>query len=467
MIARCGLKAGGQFAGSRTVARLRPAASLFGKSFLGLVTFGLIALSTPAQAMKIQTIKSPGGIEAWLVEEHAVPMMALRFAFEGGSAQDPNGKEGVANFLSAMLDEGAGDIKSREFQEQEEELAMQMRFEDAKDAFYGSVQVLTANRDKSMELLRLALTKPRFDADAVARIKQQLLANLVYAERDPDKVAAREWYAVAFAGHPYARPSNGTEATITSIGSADLEAYRKRTFAKENLKVVVVGDIDPASLGKLLDEVFGGLPAKAELTPVPATEPVSGGRQKIVEMNVPQSVAVFGLGAMPRKDPDFLPAFVLNQIVGGGGFASRLMEEVREKRGLAYSVYSYLQPFRHTSIFTGGVATRNDAIKQSLDVIRDELKRMAEDGPTEVELANAKSYLTGSYALRFDTNNKIASQLLGLYEEGYGIDYVDKRNAMIEAISMDDIKRVAKRLLKADNLIITVVGKPEKMEDRG
>lgn len=466
MIARCGSKTGGIFAGGLDVGRLGLASGLLGKSVLGLTAFLVIALSTPAQAMKIQQIKSPGGIEAWLVEEHAVPMMALRFAFDGGSSQDPVGKEGVANFLSAMLDEGAGDIKSREFQELEEELAMRMRFEDAKDSFYASVEVLTANRDKSMELLRLALTKPRFDADAVARIKQQLLASLVYAQRDPEKVAAREWYAVAFAGHPYARPASGTEASVASIGSADLEAYRKRTFAKDNLKVVAVGDIDAATLGKLLDEVFGGLPDKAELTPVPATEPVSGGRQKIYEMNVPQSVAMFGLAAMPRKDPDFLAAFVLNQIVGGGGFASRLMEEVREKRGLAYSVYSYLQPYRHTSIFSGGVATRNDAIKQSLDVIRTELERMSEDGPTETELANAKSYLTGSYALRFDSNNKIASQLLGLYQDDFSPDYVDKRNAMVEAITLDDIKRVAKRLLQADDLIVTVVGKPVGMKDR-
>jgi zinc protease len=467
MIARCGSTAGGLLAGAHGAGRLWLTRNLAVRSFVGLAAVLFVALTTPAQAMKIQKVKSPGGIEAWLVEEHAVPMMALRFAFEGGSSQDPVGKEGVANFLSAMLDEGAGDIKSREYQELEEELAMRMRFEDSKDSFYGSVEVLTANRDKSMELVRLALTKPRFDADAVARIKQQLLASLVYAERDPEKVAAREWYAVAFAGHPYARPANGTEASLGSIGSADLEAYRKRTFARDNLKVVAVGDIDSATFGKLLDEVFGGLPEKAELTPVPATDPVSGGRQKIYEMNVPQSVAMFGLAAMPRKDPDFMAAFVLNQIVGGGGFASRLMEEVREKRGLAYSVYSYLQPFRHTSIFTGGVATRNDAIKQSLDVIRAELKRMAEDGPTDTELANAKSYLTGSYALRFDTNNKIASQLLGLYQDDFGTDYVDKRNAMVEAVSMEDIKRVAKRLLQADNLIVTVVGKPAKMEDRG
>ncbi|MCC7251128.1 MAG: insulinase family protein [Hyphomicrobium sp.] len=418
-----------------------------------------LSFARPAHAMKIQEVTSPGGVKAWLVEAHENPLLALKFSFEGGNSQDPQGKEGLANFLSAMLDEGAGDITSSEFQEQMENLAMRMRYEDSRDGFYGNFETLTQNRDESVKLLKLALTKPRFDTDAVERIRGQLLANLVYADRDPEKVAAKEWFAVAFAGHAYARPSQGTAETVKGITRDDLEGYRKRIFARSNLKVVAVGDITPAELGKLLDEVFGELPETADLAPVPLTTPAKG-VEKWVEMSVPQSVAVFGLPAMPRKDPDFMAAFVLNQLIGGGGFASRLMEEVREKRGLAYSVYSYLQPFKHTSILSGGVATRADAITQSLDVIRKELKHIADEGPTPDEWENAKKYLIGSYALRFDTNSKIASQLLGLLEDDFGPDYIDNRNKMIEAITLDDAKRVAKRLLQSDGLIVTIVGRP-------
>ncbi|MBL8846119.1 MAG: insulinase family protein [Hyphomicrobium zavarzinii] len=420
----------------------------------------VLTFSRPAHAMKIEVVKSPGGIQAWLVEAHENPLLALKFSFEGGNSQDPEGKDGVANFVSAMLDEGAGDIQASDFQEQMESLAMRMRYEDSRDAFYGNFETLTQNRDESAKLLKLALTKPRFDQDAVERIRGQLLANLVYADRDPEKVAAKEWFAVAFAGHSYSRPSQGTEATVNAITRDDLEAYRKRIFARSNLKVVAVGDITPEQLGKLLDDVFGDLPEKASLAPVPLTKPAAGGKEKWISMDVPQSVAVFGLPAMPRKDPDFMAAFVLNQLIGGGGFASRLMEEVREKRGLAYSVYSYIQPFRHTSILTGGVATRADAIQQSLDVIRKELKHVADEGPTPTEFENAKKYLIGSYALRFDTNSKIASQLLGLLEDDFGPEYIDNRNKMIEAITLDDAKRVAKRLLDTDNLIVTIVGQP-------
>jgi zinc protease len=418
-------------------------------------------LSAKAHAMKIQHVRSPGGIDAWLVQEHAVPLLALRFVFDGGSSQDPLGKDGLANFLSAMMDEGAGDLDSQKYQERMEELAFRMGFEDARDGFYGSFETLSTNRDPSIEMLRLAVNKPRFDADAVERVRKQLLSGLQFAAKNPNRVAGKAWSARAFAGHPYGRPTDGTPESIASMTRDDLEGFRKRTFARDNLKVVAVGDIDAAQLGALLDKVFGDLPAKADLVPVAATTPAAKERVEVVEMDVPQSVVQFGMQGIDRDDPDFMPAFVLNQILGGGGFASRLTEEVREKRGLAYSVYSYIQPYRRASIFAGGVATKNEEVGRSLDVIRAELKRMASEGPTEKELQNAKDYLTGSFALRFDTNAKIANQLLGFLFEGYGIDYIDKRNALVTAVTLEQVKRVAGRLLKADDLIVTVVGKPQ------
>ena len=453
-------------------ARSEPAKSVVAQATSGPaaapppVNPGPTASATPpaAKKMNIKEITSPGGIKAWLVEEHAVPLLALRFVFDGGNSQDPAGKEGVANFITAMMDEGAGDLTAARFQERMEELAVRMSFEDGKDAFYGNFETLTANRAPALDMLRLALTKPRFDQDAVERIRNQLLANLAFAAKNPQHVASKAWYEVAFAGHAYGRPASGTAESVKAIQPADLEAYRKRTFGRDTLRVVAVGDIDEKTLAAALDHVFGELPAKAELIPVASTAPQKAEKLKIVEMDVPQSVVQFGLVGLSRKDPDFIPAFVMNQILGGGGFASRLTEEVREKRGLAYSVYSYLQPYRWSSTFGGGVATKNEAVKESIDVIRAELARMATDGPTETELANSRSYLTGSFALRFDTNAKIANQLLWMLHEDMGIDYVSKRNALIEAVTMADVKRAAARILKVDDLFITVVGKPKGLE---
>jgi zinc protease len=428
----------------------------------------LLLILTPArtaQAMKIESVRSPGGIEAWLVQESAVPMMALRFAFSGGSTQDPVGKEGVSNMVAALLDEGAGDLEATAFQQRLEDIAARLSFDDGKDTFFGSFQTLTANRDKAVELLRLAVTAPRFDAAAIERIRKQVQAGIVYDERDPEKVAGRAWFEIAYPGNVYGRPASGTMASVAAIGADDLRTFHRRTLARSNLHVVAVGDITPADLGRLLDRVFGELPATADLVDIPRSQPVTGGAKRVIDMDVPQSVAFFGMGAMSRKDPDFIPAFVLNHILGGGGFASRLMTEVREKRGLAYSVYSYIQPFTHTSVFAGGVATKNEAIARSLDVIRAELTRMAAEGPSEAELRNAKDYLIGSYALRFDTNAKIATQLLGLKTDGFEKDYVEKRNGLIEAVTMDDVRRVARALLRTDNMIVTVVGKPEGMPE--
>ena len=338
-----------------------------------------------------------------------------------------------------------------------------MSFSQGRDSFYGNFQTLSENLDAAANLLTLAITKPRFEESAVERIRKQLIASLAFAAKNPNQVAGLAWSETAFPNHPYGRPAKGTPETVGAITPADLHAYRDRVFAKSNLKVAVVGDISEARLGTLLDEVFGGLAEKAELTGIADIQP-SAGTIAVIEMPVPQSVAIFGAKGLARNDPDFVTAFVMNHILGGGGFASKLMEEVREKRGLAYSVYSYLQPYDSAAIFAGSVATKNEKLGESLDVIRAEIKQMAEQGPSQTELDNAKSYLTGSYALRFDTSAKIASQLLGIQQEDLGIDYVNTRNDQISAIILDDIKRVAKRLLKPDNLIIAVVGKPEGLD---
>src|SRR5262245_30610575 len=353
-------------------------------ALLALLLATAVTTLTPgrALAMKVQQIKSPGGITAWLVEEKSVPLIAMRFAFDGGSSQDPAGKEGLANFIAGMLDEGAGDLNSKQFQESMEELAMRMSFDDGRDAFYGSFETLNENRDRAVELLTLAINKPRFDVDAVERMRGQFLASLASAQRDPTRVAAEEWMARAFPGHPYGRPANGTPQSVAKITKADLADFRARIFARDTLRVAVVGDIDAKALGVMLDKIFGALPAAAKLTPVASVELKPDQKLKVVDMGVPQSVARFGLPAMARADKDFIPAFVLNNIVGGG-FASRLYAEVREKRGLAYGVDTSIVPLKRSSIFIGSVATKNEEIAQSLEIIRNEFKRVAADGVTE------------------------------------------------------------------------------------
>lgn len=431
------------------------------------IAFAITGAISSAQAMNIQRVVSEKGIEAWLVEDHSLPLVSMQFAFKGGSSQDPAGKAGVAYFVASMLDEGAGDLDSQAFQQRMEELAMRLDFNASADHMTGSFQALTKNRDESLRLLRLALTEPRFEEADVERIRGLILSILKFDAQDPDKVASQEWFKLAFSGHPYANPTKGTLESVPEITPEDLRQFAANTIARDNLKIAVVGDITAEELKKALDDVFGSLPEKAKLTPVSEVNWPAGERLKIVEMANPQSVAQFGFQGLKRNDPDFIPAYTLNYIIGGGGFASKLMEEVREKRGLAYSVYTYLYPLDHTGIFAGGVATENKEVGQSLSVIKAELERIAREGPTEEELRNAKDYLIGSFALRFDTSTKIAAQLLAIQLDNLGIDYIEKRNDLIEAVTMEDMKRVAKRMLGANNLIVTVVGQPEGLSNIG
>ncbi|HYH71200.1 MAG TPA: pitrilysin family protein [Methyloceanibacter sp.] len=429
------------------------------------LTLGALA-ALPANAMDIQRVTSPGGIEAWLVESHVNPLIAMRFAFRGGASQDPVDKEGAAYFVTAMMDEGAGELTAVEFQEAQQTLAMQMDFDASRDVMLGNVRTLTENAEETFKLLRLVMTQARFDQDAMDRVRAQILAGLKFDANDPETVASLAWDKLAFNDHPYGRPIKGTMASITNIERQDLQDYVKRVFARDQLVISVVGDIDAETLGRVLDQVFGDLPEHAVLTPVADAPPPFGPTREVIAMDVPQSVAQFGHRGFPRRDDDFIAAYVLNYIIGGGGFSSRLMEEVREKRGLAYSVYSNLYPYQHGAVFVGNVATKTEAVGQSLAVIESELKRLSEQGPSADELESAKSYLTGAYALRFESSASIASQLLWIQIEELGIDYVTKRNELIDAVTLDDIKRVAKRLIEADRLITTIVGRPVETKSK-
>ena len=422
----------------------------------------LTAFPLSASATKIERIVSPGGIMAWLVREPSVPLIAFDFAFKGGATQDPPEKPGVATLAASLLDEGAGDVDSEHFHERVEAKAIELSFTATRDYVSGSLRTLTENQDEAFDLLKLALTAPRFDAEDVERMRDQTLSELRRETTSPNEIASRRWWATAFAGHPYARPPRGTLESVPAITAEDLRAFVRNVFARDNLKVAIVGNIDAAAAGALIDRVFGSLPARSVLAPVAAASPQGLGQKIAIDLDVPQSVLIIGGAGILRQDPDFMPSFVLNHILGGSAFSSRLYKEVREARGLAYSVYSAVMPLDHTALFLSSTATRSDRTDQALEVMQAEIRKLAETGPTEEELAKAKSFLTGSYALRFDTSTKIAEQLVLIQLDDLGIDYIDKRNGLIDAVTLADVKRVAKRLLEA-SMLVTVVGKPQAL----
>ena len=437
-------------------------------SLLPAVTLAAVVLMAPlaAKATTIQRVVSPGGIEAWLVQDPSVPLIAFDFSFRGGANQDPVDKPGVATMATSLLDEGAGDLDSKSFHERAETKAIQLGFSVNRDQTSGSVRTLSANQDEAFELLRLAITSPHFDAVDMERIRDQVLSGLRRETTSPNDLASRRWWSTAFPGHAYGRPVRGTLESIPTITVADLRDYMRRVFARDTLKIAIVGDIDAATAGKFIDKVFGSLPAKADLSDVPVMLPQGLGQKISIDLDVPQSVLILGGLGIARSDPDFMAAFVVNHVLGGGSISSRLYREVREVRGLAYSVFSTLVPLEHAALFMTGTATRADRTGQTLDVLQSEIRRLAEEGPTEEELAKSKSFLTGSYALSFDTSSKIAAQLVQIQREGLGIDYIDKRNSLVQAVTMADVKRVARRLLDA-GMLVTVVGRPQVVPAKG
>jgi zinc protease len=426
---------------------------------LGLL-FAPLVFAGSAGAVDIQQVVSPKGIEAWLVEEHTVPVVAVSFAFEGGATQDPAGKAGVANLLSGLLDEGAWPLDSRAFQSALDEYSIGLSFDASRDTFSGSLRTLSAHRDEAVRLARLALTEPRFDEEPVERIRSQVVTGIKAGERDPGEIASRAMMEAVFGGHPYAAPSEGTAESVATITADDLNAYRNKILARDNLKVAVVGDIDAEALGPMLDQIFGDLPVKANRIGVPDVAPREA-KAIDVPMAIPQAIIQVAGNGLKRDDPDFITASVASYILGGGGFSSRLYEEIREKRGLAYSVWLGLIPLDHAGLWLVSTSTRADQAGTVVALIEEEVKRFAEEGPTEQELAEAKAYLIGSYPLRFDTSGNIADQLLAIQLEDLGIDYVDKRNDLIAAVTIDDIRRVSKRLFGDDGRVVVRVGAPE------
>jgi zinc protease len=413
----------------------------------------LIILNLPANAIEIQEVVSPKGIKAWLVEDNSVPLVSMRFSFKGGTSQDPGGKEGLANLMTGLFDEGAGDLDSDSFQERIDNLGGEMSFTASPDSVSGSIRMLAENRDAVSDLLALAVNKPRFDQDAVDRIRQQVVASLEASQRNPSTIASRKFSEVLYGNHPYGRPDEGTVKSLQSISREDLATFHRKNFARDRLTVGVVGSINAKDLGEMLDKVFGDLPANAELVPVPDAK-LALGTTTSLSFDMPQTSISFVYPAIPRKDPEFFAAYLMNHILGGG-FTSRLYAEVREKRGLAYSVSSSMALRDHVSALTISTATRPEKAQESLKIIREQVAAMANDGPTEAELQAAKSYLKGSYAVNnLDSSVSIADTLVGLQEAGLDREYIDKRAELIDAVTLDQVKAIAKKLLEAEPAIL-------------
>jgi zinc protease len=406
---------------------------------------------------------TPSGIRLWHVEDYTVPLLSLEFAFLGGASQDPVGATGLTNLMASLLDEGAGDMPSHDFQDALEDRAIELSYDAGRDRLEGALRSLSENVERAFELLALTLQKPRFDEDAIERVKAQISSGLKRDESDPSSRAREALNRLAFPGHPYGNPVEGRLGQFDGLTRAALLAHHGKLVARSNLFIASVGAISAEALIAEVERAFGPLPEKAELVDVLKVEARNMGTREIIDLDVPQSTLYLALPGLHRTDPDYMAAMVLNHILGGGSFTSRLWTEVREKRGLAYSVWSMLAPRHAAALFMAGTATSNERVGESLAVILEEIAVIAKNGATADELEKAKRYLMGSYALRFDTSRKIASQLLEIQIEDLGIDYIDRRNSEVAAVTLADMARAAQRLFAEAKPLVVVAGRPQNL----
>lgn len=437
---------------------IRPVAAAF--AVIALTAMFALSSLVPARAeMNIQQVTSAKGVSAWLVEDYSVPIISIRFAFEGGFTQDPKGKEGLANLMTGLFDEGAGDLDSEAFQSRLDDAGAEMSFGATRDTSYGSMRLLADQRDEALQLLRLAITKPRFDQAPIDRIRSQIVSDIVSSSRDPNVAAQVKWSAALYGDHPYARREEGTQETLATITAEDLRAFHKAIFARKTLKVAVVGAIDAETLKGELDRLFADLPQESELTPIQDVQPQLGQEVRF-DYQLPQARIQMAYPGIRRDDPEFFDAVLMNHILGGGTFSSRLFVEVREKRGLAYGISSSLVNYDHANALAIGTSTRAVRAGETLDIIREIVRGMADEGPTEAELEAAKKYLIGAYAINnLNSSSAIARTLLQLQIENLGVDYIERRAGLINAVTLEGARKAAQRLLRAEPAVL-IVGPP-------
>jgi len=419
-------------------------------------------VSSSHSAVNVDIVATPRGLKLWLVRSEAAPLVSLEFAMRGGAAQDPAKKAGLGALMSGLIDEGAGDLDSQAFHRALDEKAVEMSFHCDRDHWSGRMRTLTKNLDRAAELLRLAVNAPRFDEEPFERVREHMNARLRHDANDPATLANRNWKAKAFPHHPYGQPADGSLETLARIERDDLVKAAAHGIARDELMIAVVGAIDEKGAAALVDKAFGDLPAKGDLKRVADAEFAGLGTVDRVDLDVPQSTIRFGRPALKRDDPDFIASVVAAHVLGGSGnMTSRLFREVREKRGLAYAVFGTFYSLEHGAFFYGGTTTKNERARESFDVASAEIRDVALNGLNEAELEKGKTYLIGSYPLRFDTSAKIASQLIHIQLERRAPGWLVERNREIAAVTMKSVKRAAHRAFGDGALHTTVVGRPE------
>tara|TARA_Y100000780_G_scaffold211112_2_gene210190 strand:+ start:383852 stop:385702 length:1851 start_codon:yes stop_codon:yes gene_type:complete len=421
----------------------------------------LAARAADTPVVPIQQLKTPAGISVWLVESHTLPMVSVEVAFNAGSMYDPQGKEGVASMTAAMLTQGgAGGLSSEQFLKQTERLGAGIAADADTQVLSVGLQSLSENIEASFSHFAEVINNPDFNKKDFERVKQALLASRKRIQENPGKLADEAFDQLVFGRyHPYAHSVIGTDYSLPALTRKDVEDYYEKMFGRKNMVVSIVGDITPEKAVELVEKHFAKLPKGRTYNIPEAPQEQPPVLQKIT-LPVPQTSIIMGHKGISRQNPDYFATLLMNHIFGSGGFSSILMEEVREKRGLAYGIYSYFEPLPHWGAFQVSVKTKNESAFEVVDLVKAEIEKLKENGVSDEAYQEAMDYMIGSFPLRLDSNADILTYLTFMQTENMGADYLDKWLDNMRKVTRDDIHRVAKKYLKPDDMVVVMVGQP-------
>ena len=430
------------------------------KRFLVALLLGL-PLSAQA-ALTLQNWQTPQGTRVLFVESHELPMLDISVDFPAGSARDPAGKAGLAHLTHGMLDQGAGGLTDTAIAHRLADVGAVLAGNFDRDRAGVTLRTLSSATEKTaaLDVLARVLQQPDFPPAVIKREKQRLISAIREAEADPGTVADKAFYRALYGNHPYAHDESGEPAAIAQLARDELLAFYRTHYSAPNAVISLMGDISRAEAEAIAARLAAGLSRAAAVPALPKPASAAATTTHIAFPSAQSHVLVGAVG-MARNDPDFFPLYVGNYVLGGGGFDSRLMREVRDKRGYAYSAYSYFMPMREAGPFQLGLQTRLEQTDDALKVAQATVRQFIADGPTEAELTQAKSNLTGGFPLRIDSNKKILDYLsvIGFYH--LPLDYLDTWVDKVNAVDVAAVKQAFARRIDPDQLVTVIVG-PER-----
>ena len=420
-----------------------------------------LAFATP----DIQTWKISNGAKVLFVKAHELPMVDIRVVFDAGAARDIS-NSAVALMTNGMMPEGAGEFNANELASRFEGVGAGFGNSSHRDMSVFSLRSLTDKEwlDLAIDTFAIILSKPTFPKEAFDREIKRLLVGLEQKKQSPDAISSENMYKAVFAGHPYASLPEGTAESVKKLSVKDLKAFYKKYMVGKNAVVSIVGDLTTEQAKAISEKVVGGLPAGAKAADLPAVKALSKAEMIKIDFPSSQTKILIAQPGMRRGDPDYFPLFVGNHVLGGSGLVSILSDEIREKRGLSYSSYSYFSPMRVAGPFILGLGTKNESSKEALQVMKATLKNFIEQGVTEAQLKAAKQNLTGGFALQLASNKKIVNNLSAIGFYGLPLDYLNQYISNVEAVTVEQVRDAFKRRVHPDKMATVIVGGEQAQE---